>query len=165
MDISYVHEKQPTGTGGALRATQKLIDSSPFIVMYSDVLLDLDINEFSHTHTQNKSAVGTLALTSVADPSTYGAVKLRGSRIMEFSEKPPISNEVSRLVFAGCAVFNRSVFNHLPPRRSSLSLEQDVFPKLIKKGRLAAFPFEGRWFDVSTPKIYEQVLQNWSSQN
>jgi len=161
LDITYVQEKKPTGTGGALRAARQLLDNSPFVVMYGDVLLDLDINEFCQAHSQNKSAVGTLALTSVADPSTYGAVKLRGSRIMEFSEKPTISNDVSRLVFAGCAVFNRSIFNYLPQTRQPLSLEQDIFPKLVKQGRLFAFPFEGQWFDVSTPKIYEQVLKNW----
>src|SRR3989338_2623164 len=106
VNITYVHETKPTGTGGALRAARKYLGGAPFIVLYSDVLLDLDLTEFLQAHQNIKAAIGTLALTSVADPSAYGAVKLRGSRIVEFSEKPIISGGGSRLVFAGCAAFN-----------------------------------------------------------
>ena len=95
----------------------------------------------------------------------YGAVKLRGSRIVEFSEKPIISNDVSRLVFAGCAIFQPAVFDYLSKKRNSASLEQNVFPKLIKQGRLYAYPFEGQWFDVSTPEVYEHVLKQWQKQH
>ncbi len=83
---------------------------------------------------------------------------------MEFSEKPAISNEVSHLVFAGCGVFSPSVFNYLPPSKKTLSLEQDVFPKLVEEGCLFSFPFEGQWFNVSTPTTHEQVIKNWRDQ-
>ena len=161
VNITYVHETKPTGTGGALRAARKYLGGAPFIVLYSDVLLDLDLTEFLQAHQNIKAAIGTLALTSVADPSAYGAVKLRGSRIVEFSEKPVISGDVSRLVFAGCAAFNFSVFNFFTKKRGHLSLEQDIFPRLIDQGRLYGYPFEGGWFDVSTPEIYEQVIKHW----
>lgn len=161
VNITYVHETKPTGTGGALRAARKYLGGAPFIVLYSDVLLDLDLTEFLQAHQNIKAAIGTLALTSVADPSAYGAVKLRGSRIVEFSEKPVISGDVSRLVFAGCAAFNFSVFNFFTKKRGHLSLEQDIFPQLIDQGRLYGYPFEGGWFDVSTPEIYEQVIKHW----
>lgn len=161
VKIRYVREKKPTGTGGALRAAQRYLQDAPMIVLYGDVLLDLDIKEFLQAHQNNKSAIGSLALTSVADPSTFGAVKMRGSRIVEFSEKPVISSDVSRLVFAGCAAFDLSVFNFMSQKRGLLSLEQDIFPELISEGRLYGYPFEGQWFDVSTPEIYEQVLKQW----
>jgi len=161
VKITYVKENKPSGTGGALRAAQRHLDPSPFVLMYGDVLLDLDLTEFIQSHLSNKAAVGTLALTSVADPSAFGAVKLRGSRIVEFSEKPTTSNDTSRLVFAGCGAFDHSVFDFITKKRGHLSLEQDIFPKLTKEGRLYGYPFEGRWFDVSTPEVYEQVLKQW----
>jgi len=77
-------------------------------------------------------------------------------------EKPINDTTVSRLVFAGCAAFDTSVFSYIPARkRGHLSLENDVFPELIAGGRLFGYPFEGPWFDVSTPEIYEQALQHW----
>jgi NDP-sugar pyrophosphorylase family protein len=160
--ISYVEEKKPTGTGGALQAAQKKVGSGPFLVMYGDVLLDLDVNEFLQTHAQTNAAIGTLALTSVADPSAYGSVKMRGTRIVEFSEKPAANTDASRLVFAGIGAFTNAVFNFFPKKSSGkLSLEHDIFPKLIAEGRLYGYPFEGQWFDVSTPEMYERVIKNW----
>lgn len=160
--IRYVREKKVSGTGGALLAAQKNLSSSAFIVMYGDVLLDLDLTEFLQAHKAGKAAAGTLALTSVADPSAFGAVKMRGTRIVEFSEKPAIDSTVSRLVFAGIGAFTPAVFNFFPKKAAgTLSLEHDVFPALIGQGRLYGYPFEGQWFDVSTPDAYERVLQQW----
>jgi NDP-sugar pyrophosphorylase family protein len=161
LNITYVRERKPSGTAGALRAARPKLSASPFIVLYGDVLMDLDVNEFLRTHQSTKAAVGTIALTSVADPSAFGAVKMRGSRVVEFSEKPATTGDTSRLVFAGCAAFNPSVFDFFPKSRGSLSLEQDVFPRLIADRRLFGYPFEGRWFDVSTPETYERVLKQW----
>ncbi len=161
VHIRYVEELSPSGTGGALRAAQSLLGDAPFLVLYGDVLLDLDLTEFLQAHQHLKAAVGTIALTSVADPSAYGAVRLRGTRVVSFSEKPIISGDVSRLVFAGCAAFDPSVFSFLPKNQAELSLERDVFPELIEQGRLYGYPFEGQWFDVSTPDTYEQVLKHW----
>jgi NDP-sugar pyrophosphorylase family protein len=161
VNITYVRERKPSGTGGALRAARGQLAGAPFVLLYSDVLLDLDISEFLQAHQNTKAAVGTLALTSVADPSAFGAVKLRGSRIVEFSEKPLTTGETSRLVFAGCAVFQPSVFDFFKRTRGTLSLEQDVFPQLISQRRLYGYPFEGQWFDVSTPEAYERVLKHW----
>lgn len=161
VKITYVHENKPSGTGGALRAAKKHIQNAPFFVLYGDVLLDLDIADFMQAHQSNKAAVSSIALTSVADPSAYGAVKMRGLRVVEFSEKPIIDDDTSRLVFAGCAAFNPSVFNFITKQRGSLSLEQDIFPELIEQGRLFGYPFEGQWFDVATPEVYDQVLKQW----
>ena len=161
VNITYVREAKPSGTGGALRAAHKYLSDAPFVMLYGDVLLNLDVADFLETHTQTTAAVGTLALTSVADPSAYGAVKLRGTKVVEFDEKPDESHNVSRLVFAGCGVFNQSIFSHLPKKRGELSLERDVFPELMKNERLYGYLFEGQWFDVSTPEVYEQALTSW----
>lgn len=162
VSIRYVEEKKPTGTAGALQAAQGALDDGPFLMMYADVLQDLDISEFLQAHQNVKAAMGTIALTSVADPSAYGAVKLRGTRVVEFSEKPTISSDVSRMVFAGIAAFDTTVFTLIPKvRGKQLSLEQDVFPQLIEEGRLYGYPFEGQWFDVSTPESYDLALKHW----
>ena len=40
-------------------------------------------------------------------------------------------------------------------------LEKDLFPRLAQEGKLYGYPFEGQWFDVGTPEIYEEVLKKW----
>ena len=162
VQIKYVKEKKPSGTAGALASAQKSLQPGPFLMLYGDILLDLDLLEFLRTHKQYKSAVGTLALTSIADPSSYGAVKMRGNKIVEFSEKPPVDRRVSHLIFAGVGAFDATIFSLITKKKKgTLSLEKDVFPLLIKKGTLYGYPFEGQWFDVSTPETYEHVLKHW----
>lgn len=161
VNITYVREKKLSGTGGSLKTAQQFLKDMPFLVLYGDVLLDLDISDLLHTHRNTKAAIGTIALTSAADPSAYGAVKLKGTRVVEFSEKPAASLDTSRLVFAGCAAFNRGVFDFFPKHQHPLSLEKDIFPKLIATRRLFGYPFEGQWFDVSTPEVYDRVIRQW----
>jgi NDP-sugar pyrophosphorylase family protein len=159
--IRYVEETAPTGTGGALRAAARLVSSSPFLVLHGDILIDLDLTEFLNTHMETTGAIATIALTSAADPSEFGSVRLRGARVAAFEEKPKATPATSRLIFAGVLAGNRELFSHLPKKPHALSLERDVFPKLVAKRRLYGFPFEGHWFDVSTPKAYERALREW----
>lgn len=162
VSITYAREPKPSGTGGALLAARKFLSDNPFVVVYGDVLAKLDVSDLLHLHRDTKAAVATMAITSVADPSAYGAVRLRGARVVNFSEKPGGSADVSRFVFAGITAMSPSVFSFFPKRRGkALSLEHDVFPKLISEGRLFGYPFEGQWFDVSTPEVYERALQRW----
>ena len=162
VDITYAHEPKPSGTAGALLAAKPHLSGGSFLALYADVLFDMDVNGLLTNHHANKAAAGTIAVTSVADPSAYGAVKLVGNRVVEFSEKPVISDETSRLVFAGLAAFDSAVFNFFPAkRRGQLSLENHVFPQLIREARLFAYPFAGQWFDVSTPEAYNQALHHW----
>ena len=132
--------------------------------MYGDVLLDADISDLLQVHQGANGSLATLALSSVADPSAYGAVRLRGNRVVEFREKPELEPGVSHLVFAGCAVLDRGVLNQMPKAgKKKISLEKDVFPKLVERGSVYGYPFAGQWFDVSTPEIYEQVLKSWKN--
>lgn len=169
VQIRYVREKQSSGTGVSLLKAKERLYSSPFLLVYGDVLLDLDITELKAAHQAHRTCVATLALASVIDPSAYGSVRLRGTRVVDFSEKPDSVPGTSHLVFAGCAMVEQRVFEFFPhsakapqgAAQNNLSLEHDVFPRLVEHGELHGYPFEGQWFDVSTPEIYDQVLKEW----
>lgn len=159
--IQYVREDSLAGTGVSLWRAKEKLNTSPFLMLYGDVLINIDLTELLQTHEAARSAAATLALTSVTDPGPYGSVRLRGTRIVDFVEKPDTAGETSPLVFAGCAVLDQRIFELYPKRFSKgLSLEEDIFPKLVKQQSLHGYPFEGQWFDVSTPEIYDQVLKS-----
>lgn len=163
VHITYAHENEPSGTAGALKAAKPYLRSAPFLVMYGDLLVDLDLTEFLRFHQENSAAVATIALTSVPDPSEYGSVWLQGARVASFSEKPDYSlqHPASHLVFTGIMAADPALWQQLPKKKGELSLEKDVFPQLVQEKRLYGFPFEGQWFDVSTPEIYERALKEW----
>lgn len=163
VSIQYVHEKHTSGTGGALWHAQGQIHTSPFLLLYADVLADIDLTELLRAHQAMPSSVATLALTPVPDPSLYGAARLRGTKIVDFIEKPKPAAGASHLVFSGMGVFDQRVFDYFPAmgKKGELSLERSVFPNLIDQGVLNGYLFDGRWFDVSTPKAYERALREW----
>jgi NDP-sugar pyrophosphorylase family protein len=157
--IHYIEEEKPSGTAGPLRAAQALMGNKPVLMYYGDVLAEIDLRAFIEYHTQFAD-LATLALTSVPDPSAYGSVRMSGQKVVEVIEKPKDTPAASRLVAAGIQIIEPAIYD-LIPKKSFSMLEEDVFPVLAKEGKLTGYMFEGRWFDVGTPDVYERALKEW----
>lgn len=157
--ITYVEGKEPVGTAAPLLMARNFLANNPFLMIHGDVLADIDLLDLIDFHESHKGLM-TMSLTSVEDPSAYGAVRLRGNKIVDFREKAGRGPEISRLINAGIYVMDPKVIDYVPKKKISF-LEQDVLPQLVKKGQIYGYVFEGQWFDVSTPEIYERVLKEW----
>lgn len=158
VKIRFVVERKKWGTGGALKQTDQYINDA-FILIYGDVLADINYHDFIEFH-QEKNSQATVALTSIADPEEFGVVRLHGSKIVDFVEKPSKDPSLSRLISAGIFIIEPEMLNMIPKKGHS-SLERDVLPKIAAKEELYGYPFSGQWFDVSTPEIYERVIKDW----
>lgn len=162
VQITYVHETKALGTAGALQAARSHVGGQAFYVLHGDVLADINFSEFAEFH-EAQGRAATMALTSVENPTAYGAVRLSGTRIVEFEEKPTNDPSVSRLINAGMYVLNPSVLDRIPGVKGGkpIFLEEDVFPELVTQGELTGYLFDGTWFDISTPAEYERALKAW----
>ena len=158
MNITYVEEDEPLGTAGPLKLAKKYLTDS-FIVTNGDELKNINIPRMFRLH-KRKNALGTIALTTVTDPSQYGVAKLSGSRILEFVEKPQADDASSNLINAGFYILEPKVIDMIPNGFSML--EKDVFPKLAKQGILRGFPFPGQWFDIGNIERYELAKKKWT---
>lgn len=161
VKIRYIEEEKPSGTAVPVKKAEAILGSQPFIMMYGDVLAEIDLRQFIDYHLQF-GQVATLALTSVPDPSAYGAVRMTGQRVVEVVEKPKNSESVSRLVTAGVQILEPEIYPYIPNKNFSM-LEEDVFPLLAKEGKLTGYLFEGKWFDVGTPDVYARALKEWGT--
>lgn len=159
VKITYVETSKPIGTAAPLLKAKKYLNNSPFLMWHGDVLADINLDDLFNFHESHKKQV-TMAMTSVEDPSAYGAVKLRGNEVVDFQEKIGRGPEVSRLINAGIYIMDSKIIDYIPKKEKSL-LEKDVLPNLVKKRQLYGYVFEGQWFDISTPKIYERALKEW----
>ena len=159
VKITYLDAKKPSGTTEPLISAKNIIGNEAFILYHGDVLANIDINDLIDYHELHNKLI-TMSLTSVADPSLYGSVKLHGSEIVDFKEKAGIGPEISRLINAGIYIISPAIFDNLSSKKNS-SLEKEVFPKLVKKGQINGYVFDGVWFDVSTPEIYARALKEW----
>lgn len=159
VKIHYLEEKKKIGTGGALKQALEEIPGEPFLMIWGDVLIDLDLGDFINFYLESTPAV-TVALTSVSDPTDYGSVRLHGDSVVEYIEKPRKSKTISHLVSAGVHIVDSSVRDFLP-NKTKFALEEDVIPKLIKSDQIKGYLFEGQWFDVGTPEIYQRAIKEW----
>lgn len=154
VPVRYVEEPAPLGTGGALRFAGDLL-AERFFMLNGDVLTDIDLSAQLAQHRET-GARATIALVGVDDPSAYGLVRRQPDRsVKEFVEKPTADEIDTNLINAGAYVLERSVVDEMPPPGTNISIERDVFPKLVDRG-LFGFAAQGYWIDIGTPERYLQ---------
>lgn len=159
VQIRYLEQGEAeNGTAQPVRQARKFFGSESFVCYYGDVLADIDLGDLAEFHLSHKG-IAAVALTSVAKVSDWGVVALRGAKILRFQEKPASGQTHSHVINAGIYIFDPEIFNVITPK--DRSLEADVFPRLAVTGRFFGFPFDGKWFDVGTPEIYEQAVKEW----
>jgi mannose-1-phosphate guanylyltransferase len=154
--LRYVEEPRPLGTGGALKFAEQLLDQR-FFMLNGDVLTDIDLTKQLAQH-ERTGARATLALIGVEDPSAYGLVHCReDASVTEFLEKPGLEQVITtNLVNAGAYILEREVLDGMAPAGANISIERDLFPKLVDHG-LYGYEASGYWLDIGTPSRYLQA--------
>jgi mannose-1-phosphate guanylyltransferase len=154
--IRYIAEPQPLGTAGAIRfAADTLGDQlgDRFLALNGDVLTDLDLGALLSAHEQ-RDAAASIGLHPVDDSSAFGLVESdEGGEVLAFLEKT--GERKPGEVNAGMYVLERSVLE-LIPAGENVSIERDVFPRLVGKG-LHGKLLKGYWLDIGTPERYLQA--------
>jgi NDP-sugar pyrophosphorylase family protein len=153
--IRYSVETEPLGTGGALWAARELLGAT-FLVLNGDTYLDTDYRRLIQAH-RDRPATLTLGLVRVPDAGRYGTVTLEpDGYVTRFAEKSP-ADPGPGLVNAGIYVGSAALFAEFPPQRP-LSLEREVFPRLVARRLLRGIVAPGEMIDIGTPDSYQQFL-------
>jgi mannose-1-phosphate guanylyltransferase len=152
MDLDYVTETQPLGTGGGIRNVAELLRGGPgdaVMILNGDVLSGHDIAGQLAAH-ERAGADVTLHLVRVEDPRAFGCVPTDDAgRVTAFLEKMP--EPVTDQINAGCYVFRRRVIDDIPAGRP-VSVERETFPDLLSADAVVlGFLDSSYWLDVGTP--------------
>ena len=150
MEIKYAVEKEPLGTGGAIRnAAKELAGDAQVVIFNGDVLSSHSLESQLEMH-KNTNADVTLHLTPVDDARAYGCVPTdEAGRVTAFLEK--MDNPVTNTINAGCYVFDKSVIAAIP-EHEVVSVERQTFPDLITKNKkVMGYIEKAYWLDIGTP--------------
>ena len=158
IKIEYLSQKKENGTIAPLLQAKEMLKKDPFIVYYGDVLSSIDLLDMSDFHITG-GAIGTMAITSVNEPANWGVVRLKGSKVYSYLEKPNSRKDLSNLINAGIYIFEPEIFNYIKPDMKKL--EKEVIPKLVEKNTLNGYIFANEWYDVGNPEIYKKAVKNW----
>ncbi|BCI90692.1 hypothetical protein NIIDMKKI_58980 [Mycobacterium kansasii] len=112
LQIDYVTEENPLGTGGGIANVADKLRYDTVMVFNGDVLSGADLNQLLEFHDTNQADV-TLHLVRVGDPRAFGCVPTdadgRVTAFLEKTEDPPTDQ-----INAGCYVFKREIIDRIP---------------------------------------------------
>ncbi|AGJ69400.1 sugar phosphate nucleotidyltransferase [Mycobacterium tuberculosis] len=153
LQIEYVTEEHPLGTGGGIANVAGKLRNDTAMVFNGDVLSGADLAQLLDFHRSNGADV-TLQLVRVGDPRAFGCVPTdEEDRVVAFLEKTedPPTDQIN----AGCYVFERNVIDRIPQGRE-VSVEREVFPALLADGdcKIYGYVDASYWRDMGTPEDF-----------
>ena len=152
--LDYVVETTPLGTGGALLlAAAQLPPDEPALLLNGDTYFDVTL-EALQAQACRLDSHWCFALVRNTDPARYMGVGVgEDGRITALrSPEAPLANGGVYL-FKPCALNGLSV----APGRA-VSLENDIFPKLMAQGqRFAGHECTGAFIDIGVPHDYQRA--------
>lgn len=155
MKMTYVIEKEPLGTAGALKNVEEYVNG-PFLVLNGDILTSLDLGAMIAEH-RRKGGIGLIHSIRVDDPSSFGCIVSGADAcISGFIEKPPRENAPTNVINAGTYLFEREVLDLIPAGRN-VSIERETFPAIVASRRLYSYTTEDYWMDLGRPDEYLQA--------
>jgi dTDP-glucose pyrophosphorylase len=152
VDIDYLNETVPLGTGGALGMLKK--PREPVLVINGDVVTHVDFRALFAFH-QDQRAEMTMGVRRYDVQVPYGVVDCDGARIRGLREKPTLSFFVN----AGIYVLEPPVFD-LIPANQHLNIT-DLATRLIGAGKnVASYPICEYWLDIGQHEDYRKAQQD-----
>jgi D-glycero-alpha-D-manno-heptose 1-phosphate guanylyltransferase len=154
IDASYSVEREPLGTGGAIRQAVASLPKSKYLILNGDSFLDIDA--WAILDALEDGIVLSMALATVDDHGRFGSVTVdeRG-RVCGFAQAPGGSGR--SLINAGIYGVPHNVAIDFPPQ--PCSLECDILPSLIGSG-VAGVQSSGFFVDIGVLESYEAITQD-----
>jgi NDP-sugar pyrophosphorylase family protein len=168
VKITYSYEDPILGTAGAVRKLSDFFQEGPFVVVYGDVLTDLDLSALMAAHRQNRQrdpATGaTISLMSAPNPTEVGLVDLASDgKIRRFVEKPRADEVFTDLANAGVMVVEPALLDSIPSA-TFYDFGLDLFPRLLAEGVSLygwILPRHAYCLDIGTLEKYQQAQVDW----
>jgi NDP-sugar pyrophosphorylase family protein len=156
LQVSYSFESEILGTAGALQPLHDFFrDEKAFIVLYGDVLTDVDLRPVQRAHAAS-GADATIVLSRVDDPTRAGIVAFdEDFRITRFVEKPSANEVFSDWANAGIYCCGPAVLRYVSAQGPQ-DFARDLFPAMLADRRyLLASPTAAMVIDFGSPERLE----------
>lgn len=165
LTITYSLEEKLLDTGGGLLKAKAALMDGTFIVINTDVLIDVSLAEVLAFH-RLKRATATLVLRPDPLADQFGSMEIDpDGRIGRFlaAKRPGYTTGVSseKLMFTGVQVLEPRIFDYMVSAEP-FGITRSTYPALLLHGEpLYGFVYRGFWSDLGTSeriRLAEQAL-------
>lgn len=150
--VTIVDTGDDTLTGGRIKRVAPYLDGT-FCLTYGDGVGNVDIAASIEFHRQHGLQA---TLTAVQPSGRFGALKMEGSKVASFQEKPQGDGA---WINGGFFVLEPSVIDYIAGDESIW--ERDPLEGLARDGQLAAFEHRGFWQPMDTLRDKQLLEQLW----
>ncbi len=151
VDLKYVHENEPLGTGGALSLLP--VPTSPLLVINGDVLSEVNLRAFVDYHKENNADL-TVGVRRLEFEVSYGVVECDGPDVISMKEKP----RMGVLINAGIYLLNPTVFEFITNEKH-FDMPDLVHWLMAAKRKVVGFPITEMWIDIGQPAEYARAQE------
>ena len=164
IKIKISNEEKLLGTAGAIKKIEKKLGNL-FFVIYSDNLLNFDLEKMIKFHNKKKSDV-TMALYSIKKNPFTGiassSIRLDSKkRIINFNEKRNSKGNSKYLVNTGVIILNNKIFKFIKKNQFT-ELSNDIFKKIVKYKSIKFYGYQiekknSYCLAIDTPEAYKKL--------
>ena len=154
--VTLVDTGDDTLTGGRLKRVAPYVQSDAFFCFtYGDGIADIDISREIAFHRQHGKWA---TVTAVQPPGRYGALRMEGTQVAGFMEKP---RGDGGLINGGFFVLSPRCLDLIDGDTSSW--ESKPLTELAHQGQLMAFEHHGFWQPMDTLRDKNLLEELWGS--
>lgn len=155
LELNYVIEDTPLGTGGAVKQALEKVTSDEVFIINGDTFFDVDLTQMDSQFIANKATV-SLALKPMKNFDRYGVVEVDSTnKILAFKEKQHCE---SGAINGGIYLLKTNIFEGLDfPEQ--FSLEQDYFDVYCSQTNFFGFISDTYFIDIGIPTDYAKAQE------
>ena len=151
LDLVYVVEDTPLGTGGATRLAAAACTQDHVFVFNGDTYLDLEVELLEQQWLAKRHPI--VVGREVTNTMRYGRLVVDGDRITSFAEKGAVG---PGLINAGCYVLATDALARFPLNHP-FSIETDYLVPEVMRATVDVFVTKGMFIDIGIPKDYSRA--------
>lgn len=150
MDLIYVVEEQPLGTGGGVRLAMEQMTADHVFVFNGDTFLDLEADRVEQQwHNRRRPLIiGRV----VSDTARYDRLIVDGCLAVGFKK----GDKGDGLINAGCYIFERGQLDKYSVGMP-FSLEKNFLVPAVAQGEFDIFITTGEFIDIGVPEDYAKA--------
>jgi dTDP-glucose pyrophosphorylase len=151
VKITYVHEAEPLGTGGALGLLPSDLADLPLILMNGDVLTNVDFERVLAFHNKN-TACATMCVRDYEYQVPFGVINGEGNRIVSMVEKPIQRYFVNAGIYVVSPELRKSV-----QKNQRLDMPTLLEQAIANNNDVLMFPIHEYWLDIGRIEDFQRA--------
>ncbi len=157
ISITYVHEDEPLGTGGALGLLPDDLPDLPLLMINGDVLTTIDFNKVLNFHSKHQAAA-TMCVREYEYQVPYGVVESKGDTIISMVEKP-----IQRFfVNAGIYIVGQDIVQAVK-KGQHIDMPTLLEENINRGANILKYPVHEYWLDIGRMDDYTRAQADYHS--